>query len=464
MIAVVVMLACTADEPGHDYEDGAVVQWPQGHDSGEEHAEALLLSPAEAEDLDDDPDVLHVRLVAAPTELTIGDLHIHGYAYNGQVPGPTLRAKRGDTLIVDLENDLDTDTTIHWHGVHVPWDMDGVTWMQDPVPPGGSFTYTFTLDQTGTYWYHPHFDTEHQVDRGLYGVLVVTDPDDPPLEERVLVFDSWNEAGEEHDEESSPELHDHGTSAWVAPQTWTVNSHLQPTMAEDAGSALRLRLLNASNTGYLDLTWSGIRHIGSDQGLLAALSEPEALLLAPGDRADVEILLGEGETALEARPHSLFGGEAVGDPATVLTIAAAGSGSAPAASTWPFAGGEVSADPGHTDVRYTFQGYGDTWMINGEVFPDVTIEELPLGADAIVEVRNISGTQHPFHLHGHAFEVLSIDGVPPSAPMIEDTVDVPIGSIARLRLVADNPGDWMAHCHILPHAHQGMMTVLRVTE
>ena len=188
------------------------------------------------------------------------------------------------------------------------------------------------------------------------------------------------------------------------------------------------------------------------------------MVLAPGDRADVELLLGDSGPTLVARPHSLFGGEALGEAADVLTVAVEGSDVAPAPSPWPWAGGEVSPDPGSTDVRYTFQGYGETWMINGELFPDVTIEELPLDSVAVLEIRNISPTKHPFHLHGHAFEVLSIDGVPPAMPTFEDTVDVAIGSTVRLRLLADNPGDWMAHCHILPHAHEGMMTVLRVLE
>ena len=115
-------------------------------------------------------------------------------------------------------------------------------------------------------------------------------------------------------------------------------------------------------------------------------------------------------------------------------------------------------------MRYVFQGDEQTgqWRINGEAFPDVTIETLPEGVPAVIEVRNLSATEHPFHLHGMSFEVLSVDGVPPDQRTIQDTVNIGIRQTLRILVPADNVGDWMAHCHILPHAEGGMMTVLRV--
>ncbi|MCB9672983.1 MAG: multicopper oxidase domain-containing protein [Alphaproteobacteria bacterium] len=112
-----------------------------------------LRSPAEAVDLDPAPDVLHVRLVAAPH---VWDDGTEGFAYDGQVPGPTLRAKVGDTLVVELDNQLGMPTSIHWHGVDVPYAMDGAGWQVSPVAAGATFTYTFVLEQPGTFWYHPH--------------------------------------------------------------------------------------------------------------------------------------------------------------------------------------------------------------------------------------------------------------------------------------------------------------------
>jgi FtsP/CotA-like multicopper oxidase with cupredoxin domain len=408
---------------------------------------AALVSPAEAADLDPADDVLHVALTAAPHTHVLGDEPVDGYAYNGQVPGPTLRAKLGDTLVVDFTNALDTETTIHWHGVHVPWAMDGVTWMQEPILPGESFTYTFTFTQTGTFWYHPHFDTDKQVDLGLYGVIVVEDPADPPMDELVVVLDA---AGEDADQVATDQVHE----AQVLPTAWTLNGLPAGAAVELGAGPTRLRLLNASNMGYAALEGE-LRQIASDQGLLPAAVETDRVLLAPGDRAELELT---GPGGVSVAPFSLAGGEAWGDPVELMVW----SGGTAGPAALPYPGGEVSEDPGWTDIGYTFQGDGDVWMINGELFPDVTVESLALGADAIVEVRNISPSNHPFHLHGHSFEVLSVDGEAPGWRTVEDTIDVGIRSVVRLRLIADNPGDWMAHCHILPHAHQGMMTVLRV--
>ena len=416
----------------------------------------LLADPPEALDLDADPTILHVALTAAVTTIETDGAQVEAWAYEGSVPGPTLRAQVGDRLIVDLANELPAETTIHWHGVHVPYAMDGVTWQSAPVPAGGTFTYDFVLDRAGTFWYHPHFDSDGQVDRGLYGLLIVEDPNEPvPDADLEWVFDVWGESSDDPDAE-------HGFVPLPGP--WRVNGLVDPRVVLRGGDEVRARILNASNIGYLALSWPGLSHIGSDQGLLAARAAPEQLLLAPGDRAVIELSPGEDEIVLTAASYSLAGPSAVGDPIQVLTVEPDPTDAPGAPLAWPFEESASSMDPGTTDVVYVFAGDPHTgeWLINGEKFPDVTIETLGLGDDAVIEVRNLSPTEHPFHLHGMPFEVLSVDGVPPAAFTLEDTINVAIRQTVRLKVLADNPGDWMAHCHILPHAHDGMMTVLRV--
>lgn len=429
-----------------------------------------LSSPAEAVDLDPAPDVVHVELTAAPHSFEIAGEMVDGWAYNGQVPGPTIRMRRGDTLVVDFHNDLEDPTTVHWHGLHVPFEMDGVTWQGAPVEPGGDFVYTFTLDQAGTYWYHPHVDTERQADLGLYGVLIVEDPDEPVADrELVVVFDSWGE----HDADSREGGH-HGLDG--ADLTWTANGLIDPLFEANAGESIRLRAVNVANAGYVDLTWTtggepGVRQIASDQGLLPELVEASSVVLAPSDRADFEWLVGPDFAGLEVlnQPYSLLGAPSQGEPLRLFEVELAEGGTgepAPGPLAWPFDGLEPTPDPGAgvTDVLYAFHGDPHTgdWTINGELFPDITIESLSLGAWSVVELRNVSQAAHPFHLHGHAFEVLSVDGEPPPWRIVEDTFDVPPYATVRLGLLPDNPGDWMAHCHILPHVEGGMMTVLRV--
>lgn len=400
------------------------------------------------------PEVVRLRLVA--DELPAASRHgPFLYAYNGLNPGPTIRAKLGDTVEVELVNQLDFATTIHWHGVKVPWAMDGITWMQRPIAPGETFTYRFVVSQAGTFWYHPHLDTDRQVDAGLYGALIVEDPNEPRAEEMVWVFDSAEERGEHS------ASHGHARRE----ERWLVNGAHAPVFSVRGGSVIRARLINASNTGYLALRGPGkLRVIAGDQGLLPALDLQKRVLLAPGDRAELELLPGREDLELVAEPYSLNGGDMHGEHVHVLRLKVEAPRAPSPGLRWPFPGGRVRRDPGYADLIYTFTG-SDRWesgMINGERFPDVTVEAVALGSEAIIELRNVSSSEHPFHLHGVSFEVLSVNGVPPPARTIEDTYNLRIRDRVRVLLRADNPGDWMLHCHILPHAEHGMMTVLRI--
>ena len=414
--------------------------------------EAVVNSPAEAVDEDPADDVVHVRLTAAPHT---GDT----WAYNGQIPGPTIRSKVGDTVKVTLTNNLPNPTTIHWHGVEVPFEMDGVIWKGAPIAAGEVFEYSFEVRSAGTFWYHPHFDTRHQVDLGLYGAFIVEDPSEPATDrDLVVVFD---QTGESVRYDTGP-AHRHGLVPVDAP--WTVNGVVNPTIAVAPGERVRLRTLNASNTGYVSMSWPNMRHIANDQGLLSAVQMPQDVLLAPGDRAEFE-LIGE-ETGFEVvnTPYSLMGGEAVGDKQVLFRVVPDGAQVSRSPVSWPSAATPPSIDPGYADAVYVFSGSseGGNWMINGERFPDVTIEEFQVGQSVVLEVRNLSPSEHPFHMHGHSFEVLSRDGVPPAQQLIEDTINVGIREIVRLRFTAANVGDWMTHCHILEHADEGMMTIIRV--
>lgn len=404
---------------------------------------------------------LHVALTA--------DERDDGYAYNGQVPGPTLRARVGDVLTVDLQNDLADATTIHWHGVAAPAAMDGVEWMTAPVAAGGAFTYTIPLATSGTFWYHPHVDTDHQVDLGLYGAIVVEDPAEPVADrDIVMVFDASDEVAEEehdeHDEHEDDEHDDEHGHVLLDPaaSVWTVNGEEDPTLSATGGERIRVRMINAANTSYLDLGWPGLRRIGGDQGLLAAADAPERVLLAPGDRGEFEWLVGEDGFEVTTLPWVPAGGGAWGDERRLLSVEVEAPAAAPAPLDWAFDGAQPSEDPAWTDLVYVFSGGDEEWLINGEAWPDVTISTAPLGEPTILEIRNLSATEHPFHLHGNAVEVLSVDGVPPAVRTIEDTVNVGIRGTLRLRLVPTNPGDWMLHCHLLGHEVGGMMTVLRV--
>ena len=414
-------------------------------------------SPPEAA-LQREGNVITLDLVASMKMHDTPFGNVPGYAYNDVTPGPTIRGKVGDMLVVNLTNDLLTPTTIHWHGAHVPWEMDGVAWKMDPVAPGETFTYSFPLTQPGTFWYHPHFDTDSQVDLGLYGMLVVEDEDDIPVDhELLLVFDSFEEA--EH-QEKTEHTHIHGGTIVT---TWLVNGEREPQVEFPAGSRVRVRMVNSSNGGYLDLTWPGMRVIAGDQGRFGGTRTPDSLILVPGERAEVEWRVGSEPFDLMNRPHTLLGGQAYGEPYNMLTVVPVGDSEVPDWADWGEPSTDVSTDPSYTDIHYVFTGSPRTgqWLINGEEFPNITIEEVPAGESRIIEIRNLSPSHHPFHMHGVSFEVLSVNGVPPEFKRIEDTMNIGLYEVVRIKATNTNPGEWMVHCHILGHAHNGMMTVIR---
>ena len=416
----------------------------------------ILQEHPEAQDIDADPNVLHIALRAAPKQHEIVDwqrnetIVVDGYAYNDMLPGPTIRAKIGDRVIIDFQNDLEAPTTIHWHGLQVPEDMDGVPWNRDPIMAGESYRYEFTVETAGTFWYHPHFDTEHQANHGLYGAFIVEDPSDPDKTGFPLILDDWSFP---YQDDSITEEH---FQRKYLEGVWTVNGMVNPKI--QLSDTQRLRLINASNTGYLDVSMEGAEWIGSDQGLRAEITGLEDLLLVPGDRADIQTMGG----VLSAHPYSHLGGERFGDSRPMLRVES--SWTSASFPSWNLSGEAPTPDSGYTDGYYSFQGDPRTgrWLINGEQFPHVTIQEFELGTTKILELRNISATEHPFHLHGLKFEILSINGEIPAFKQLEDTYNIKPFQRIRILVEMDNLGDWMTHCHILPHAENGMMTVLRV--
>src|SRR5690606_29910587 len=139
-----------------------------------------------------DPNILEFEMEARVTEMEI----LEGFttpvwSYGGSLPGPLIKAKVGDRVIIHFKNSLPEATSIHWHGVRVPNNMDGVPGVtQDLIPPGGEFTYEFDLPDAGTYWYHPHSNSVSQLGWGLYGAIMVEDPNDPEVfgDDLVLVI------------------------------------------------------------------------------------------------------------------------------------------------------------------------------------------------------------------------------------------------------------------------------------
>jgi len=427
-----------------------------------------------------DPGTVEVTLTAAPARLTlVAGAASDVFAYNSQIPGPTLDVREGDRVVVHFENRLPVPTTVHWHGLHIPATADGSPF--HPVPPGGRRDYVFTLlpGSAGTYWYHPHphHQTGYQVAKGLYGAIVVRAPDDPipaAVEERLLVLhDNRFDAGGAVDLPASDSPRgrvdfENGREGDVL----FVNGEVLPTIPIRAGAVQRWRIVNASAARVYRLVLPGhtLVQVGSDGGLFEHPVELTELVLANGERAEVLVRAtgAPGSRAvLETRPYDRYVPQT--RPADwqrarpLLTLAYVDSAPVQSPVIPPTLRHVPAIDTTRVAARRVFalsQG-----MINGKLMdPDRVDVAGRLGTTEIWEIENLVGMDHPFHLHGYQFQLLDRDGMPEPQRRWKDTVNLPKHSTARLVVRFDRyPGKWMYHCHILDHEDHGMMGVLEIS-
>ncbi|MDJ0893812.1 MAG: multicopper oxidase family protein [Alphaproteobacteria bacterium] len=441
-----------------------------------------------------------IDLVAAPAKVQLAP---EGYpatrlwTFNGRAPGPVIRARQGDRLQAVATNHLGEATTIHFHGVRMPNAMDGVPHLtQPPIEPGESFLYDFELTDAGTFWYHPHANSAEQVGRGLHGALIVEEKT-PPVVDRDLVWvlDDWRMT---ENAQLAAFGHPHDLShAGRIGNTVTLNGRIAPPLRLRKAERVRLRLINAANARVFGLEFEGHR-----PWLIAIDGHPVSpqqidggqLAIAPGGRADL-ILDGTGDAA---ERHSVVdryyprgaykltdiiyedgpGPRAEPlDPPEKLPDNPLPRPDVDGADTLQFAlsGGAMGGMAGarlrgrHRDMRALAQA-GMFWAINGVVQPGLDdsyggepLAVLQRGRSYRFVLRNESAFDHPIHLHGHSFLVLARNGVAQPEPAWHDTVLVRPRESAEIAFVADNPGDWMFHCHVLEHQHSGMMGFVRVT-
>ena len=398
------------------------------------------------------------------------------WAYNGSVPGPELRIRLGETLRVRFTNRLPQPTTIHWHGVRVPNAMDGVPHVtQPPVEPGGSFTYEFTPKDAGTFWFHPHVRSSEQVERGLYGVLVVEDRAPPPYTRDVVwVLDDWllDETRQIFDRFNTMHdlMHDGRWGNFV-----TVNGRTNSVLEARGGERIRLRLLNASNGRIYAPDFGALdaRIIAVDGLYLARPIPLGRFELAPGNRLDLDITLPAGPASrslpvvdrfYEERTNHLA--DIIIDGATDRPVPAFASPAHARVPAWSAGLSIPVTKEFRLDARRG-GSYGIEWTINNEAFaghehhgpPMLTLER---GGWVRLRFVNASFRLHPIHLHGMFFRLLARNGTPVDEPFFRDTVLIHPREEIDVGVVPTDAGTWMMHCHILEHAEAGMMTLFEV--
>ena len=213
------------------------------------------------------------------------------WAYNDEVPGQLLRCRQGDILDLHLRNRLPAPTSLHWHGLRVPNAMDGVPGLtQAPVAPGEDFHYRFTARNSGTFWYHPHFASAEQLERGLHGAIVVEEAQPPAVDrELVWVLDDWRLLADGNLDEGFDNRHDASHGGRLG-NTATVNGRVPPDLSVRRGERIRLRLVNAANAWIFGLDFQGHspRVIAYDGHAVEPHAPPGGLVtLGPSQRVDL---------------------------------------------------------------------------------------------------------------------------------------------------------------------------------
>jgi len=432
----------------------------------------------EAVDLNRDPHILEINLEAsvAPIEIRPG-ARIEAWTYNGGVPGPLIRLRVGDRLIVHFSNKLPNPTTVHWHGLRVPIQMDGVPEHSQPeVQPGASFTYDFVVPDAGLFWYHPHVMSAAQVGFGLYGALLVEDPSEGVgvADELVLVLSdiAISEAGKLEPPDSG------GSTAMAFGREGDdvlVNGRTLPQLKVRSGAPQRWRVVNAAKSRYFQLSLPGhtFTRIGGDSGLLEYPVTQDYVLIATGERADV-IVTPRGTPGADLTLTSPLHNRGYGSieyrvQPDLLTLHVT--------DLPPHAGSSLPAlkraiEPLSTagatsvNIELTLTQHADLsfeYGINGAPFAANRPVPATLGETQIWTVTNKTKWSHPFHLHGFFFQVLDKQGAPVHPLAWKDTVNVPRDETVRFVVRFDaRAGSWMYHCHILDHADGGLMGMVNV--
>ena len=423
------------------------------------------------------------------------------WCYGGTVPGPEIRVRQGDRLRIAVENALDEETTVHWHGLRVPNAMDGVPHLtQAPIAPGETFTYEFDAVDAGTFWYHPHQRSFEQVGRGLYGALIVEEANPPRVDrELVWVLDDWRLTQDAAISDDFGGFHDMSHAGRLG-NTVTINGRVPDALPVRAGERIRLRLINAANARIFALDFGDLapQVIALDGQPVTPHAAPGGrVVLGPAMRADLILDV----TAAPGATISVIDRFFAQDAYTLVDLTVAETPLRDTAPDWSM---ELPSNPlPEPDIararrhEVTFTGGmmggmverqmglsgesgmggmmsggmmnrmhdGGIWFVNGVAAeghildPMLTLER---DASHVIPMTNATAFHHPIHLHGHSFRVISRNGTPTAHREWQDTVLMAPRERVEIAFVADNPDDWMFHCHILEHQAGGMMGVIRV--
>ena len=399
---------------------------------------------------------------------------VKAWGFNNQLPGPVLKAKKGETLVVKVKNNLSEPTIIHWHGIRLPAAMDGTDGVQKPIEPGGEFEYRFVVPDAGSFWYHSHYNETVQVERGMYGALVVEDITDPVFDgEKVIMIDDMKLANDLKFTEPS----------WSLPRlierhdgrqgdTLLINGKVDSVINIHAGQVERWRFINSSSARYFKLYFGGktFKIIGTDGGLIEKPVAVTEALITPGERLDIVVgPFDEGETfGVDALSYnrSTFLRPKTQRFATVQVLEAKSSVAVIPETLRVIEQLAPQDAPANRKVKFSVGPSlknGLDFLVNNNMH--VNDQPVKVGELQVWEIKNVSLMDHPFHLHGFFFQVLEMNGKAPEYKAWKDTINLTSRTKVKIAWMPDNrPGTWMYHCHILEHHAAGMMANFEVID
>jgi FtsP/CotA-like multicopper oxidase with cupredoxin domain len=405
----------------------------------------------------------------------------------GATPGPQIRLRQGERLMRRVENALAQPTSVHWHGIRIANEMDGVPGLtQAAILPGESFDYDFIVPDAGTYWYHSHNRSFEQVSRGLYGALIVEEAEAPEIDrEEVLILDDWlvdPETSQLYDSFGS--MHDMSHAGRIGNYI-TTNAAYNLALPARRNERMRLRLINAATARVFPLRLDGLAGwiVALDGMPLAAPRKVEGpFLLAPAQRIDVIVdvtaeaggtahlshvergevfsqvafeVAGEASSAPRDAPAELPPNRVVlPDLANARVLPMKMEGGAMGGMQSGMMGGRMRS------MREMAEA-GAFWALNGTVgaMDGPAFAVLALGETVRLVFENATAFPHAMHLHGMHFHEIGRDG---ALGDMRDTTLVQPDETREVAFVAENPGEWLLHCHMLSHAASGMTTRISV--
>jgi len=427
-----------------------------------------------------------LTLEAAPFELIPGT-QTPGLGFNGQYPSPVLRAKQGQPITITVINKLDQPTTIHWHGIRIDIAMDGVPFLsQKPIMPGETFVYRFTPPDAGTFWYHPHVNSVEQLGKGLVGVLIVDEADsdqfsaDQFAADIPLMIKNWHL----NDDGSFRPLSIPRYAARMGtPGNYeTINGEHKPIIDVPENSWVRLRFANVDNTLVYKIRLKDYdaRLLSIDANPLQPAPAFTQHAIGAGMRFDLAIktpAAGETVTVQNGKGKLFF------DFCTLKSIASPASQDHQQPLPTPPLNPLSEPDIANADtLKFTFEWEGAItpaddqgkakhtfWTINRRAWEGMSHNNIPaplanleFGKTYVFDLKNNTPHHHPIHIHGIMFKVLK-SNKKAIEPFFTDTVLMEKNERVKIAFVADNPGRWMYHCHVIEHMKTGLMGYIEVS-